>query len=884
MDIKDINNVFNDDLADLFNNAEEMEHLSIFKFLVILVLNLSHRLLEGEKDFQKRLNIIQELVKKFLPKISVEDLEEKLLRYLLPALKEFLNSLFDEVCQLLTTINLDQKSVRTLNILQSYLQMCVTTYEMLNYILDCALHNQEIVFCKIYSLPLNIIEMLFITFQHCKQSDKLYKVYFEDLKEIFSMFKGAQDVHIKLLKLLEKHVDYNVLTQEEIDLLKKVLEILSEIGSILVDMNIKALADNWKGFLALTQKLSEQLSRSDFDTVKPMQFLSTEICRNINNILKMEVKDQKGISQILKICNFFIRIILKLCETFWVNLAKICRNILEFLAQIYEYYPPFLRYKGYPEIITREINGTIFDVSNQIIKKLIHEPKFYEELTLMNVKAINTTRYLFLFTTILQNNSLICEEQKCIPCSSYYLIDVFLKVAKESYCEFFWKIQIPTSTNQPPMRSIYNENVINISNIIVSLDQSNYNKVEHILLQNILQDCIWSALLATDIWCLCLSKSSSNNVYETLLQMLVKTRQFLSNNFTIRPEKIFLENLLKRVYLNLPEEFKCTLLEKFPLASNLCVWKCLGLQNFPQTQFYVVESFLINLTEKMEDFKKGECNVDDYNFLCNSLEAISSLSIKNETNLKYLLSTIVRIWDFNVKLNNNLPKNALFEHFIDKLCQATNNFILNFSNQQLLSILLKVRYLLNSNFYNIKIRIGQILLSLSTRSFKLSMELKQITTVLSEIFSVLLQDKNPVIKQNILEVFIDFLNATPHEEIIHNAIKSNIELQNITSNFLQKEVNKSTSVNTDDYFKKQKDYKFEHVCPLGMSKCTQVEENNSRGKRKTEITNKDEIKVIMKRIKSDLELLHKVCGKENLCEENINDVTDILSKRVGFRI
>lgn len=100
-----------------------------------------------------------------------------------------------------------------------------------------------------------------------------------------------------------------------------------------------------------------------------------------------------------------------------------------------------------------------------------------------------------------------------------------------------------------------------------------------------------------------------------MLQLLVKSRQFLSNNFTIRPEKIFLENLLKRLYSYLPEEFKCSLLEKFPLPSNLHIWKCLGLQNFPQRQFYVVESLLINLTEKMENFKKVECSVDDFNFL-----------------------------------------------------------------------------------------------------------------------------------------------------------------------------------------------------------------------------------------------------------------------------
>lgn len=70
-------------------------------------------------------------------------------------------------------------------------------------------------------------------------------------------------------------------------------------------MNIKALADNWKGYLALTQKLSEHLNRSDFDIVKPMGFLTNEICRNINNVLKMVNKVFKnGVKEILMLVYF----------------------------------------------------------------------------------------------------------------------------------------------------------------------------------------------------------------------------------------------------------------------------------------------------------------------------------------------------------------------------------------------------------------------------------------------------------------------------------------------------------------------------------------------------------------------------------------------------
>lgn len=134
-------------------------------------------------------------------------------------------------------------------------------------------------------------------------SNNIYKNYFDSLNEILMIFKKAQDVHSKLLSLLENSLVYNMSRETEIISFSNgllfldviitifmnfvtVLDNLAEIGDVLSDMNVKSMADNWKSYMNLTQKYAYDLDKY-VNLDPPLLFCTTEIVKNLNNILEV---------------------------------------------------------------------------------------------------------------------------------------------------------------------------------------------------------------------------------------------------------------------------------------------------------------------------------------------------------------------------------------------------------------------------------------------------------------------------------------------------------------------------------------------------------------------------------------------------------------------
>lgn len=63
-----------------------------------------------------------------------------------------------------------------------------------------------------------------------------------------------------------------------------VLEILGDMGEILLGLNMKSLADNWIGYMTLVEK-QENILSSNFNIAKPINFLSKEICKNMQTVM-----------------------------------------------------------------------------------------------------------------------------------------------------------------------------------------------------------------------------------------------------------------------------------------------------------------------------------------------------------------------------------------------------------------------------------------------------------------------------------------------------------------------------------------------------------------------------------------------------------------------
>lgn len=122
------------------------------------------------------------------------------------------------------------------------------------------------------------------------------------MTELIPLFKIAQEVHGKILKLIESQINNSITEESEISLLKEskfinnvcikilvkyvlVLTILSKIGEALIDTNIKSLADNWKSYTMICKKFSEVLNEHFFDPRTALTFILNEIISNLNKIL-----------------------------------------------------------------------------------------------------------------------------------------------------------------------------------------------------------------------------------------------------------------------------------------------------------------------------------------------------------------------------------------------------------------------------------------------------------------------------------------------------------------------------------------------------------------------------------------------------------------------
>lgn len=103
--------------------------------------------------------------------------------------------------------------------------------------------------------------------------------------------------------------------------------------------------------------------------------------------------------------------------------------------------------------------------------------------------------------------------------------------------------------------------------------------------------------------------------YNTLNNLIQSTEPILTQTFVQRPEIASLRNLLKRLYILLPNNFKTDLIGKYVVNQNLFIWKVVGFKDFPQTEDYHIESVIIELSEKTEKFSARNSNLKDFVFV-----------------------------------------------------------------------------------------------------------------------------------------------------------------------------------------------------------------------------------------------------------------------------
>ncbi|KAK5649074.1 hypothetical protein RI129_003966 [Pyrocoelia pectoralis] len=613
---------------------------------------------------------------------------------------------------------------------------------------------------------------------------------------------------------------------------------------------------NWKGYIKIATKFSQILNEHSFSIKDPTLSLVNEVLKNLQ-LLNKDYNMQND-NSLLRLCNFYLKISLRLCELFDSNAEDHWPLIYKLLHTCYIYYPPFLRLKDYDKEIISNVNSFLFSQVDFLLGKLCLQPCFYQIIEKVQPVAPNTL--VFYALTFKVMSLLVVSHPEIVRFAKISAImSVFFTMLERGYCEF-WDIILVTSDKNG---CLYDDTVLHLANIICTLNEEEYNQVEDVLFQNIFVQCPWCSLLAVDIWHAVLRKENQQLNYDTICNIIEQSEFFLIDDQINQPQLVFLKNLLQRLFENLSPNYRSMLLGKYPLYNKLHIWKVFGFMCFPKNEFVSIAAQIIDVVHKTNGFISANCNLEDFKSLCNGLDTVSFVPDHSEIDTSHLVLSLFSLWKLILDLT---PIDSyLFNYILQKLIPATNNFLSHFNTTKLLYILNGLSQLLNSNL-SIKIVTTSLLCTLTRGLPNISLEQKQLFTPISEIFYKLITHKNPIINQNALIVFLQLSdNSQRNIIIIQGAIKGN-EVEKRISNFRNNKVDMGP-LNTTEYFQMQAKYKYVHVCYVSAndsrSACSEV--------------NSTELNNVVKRIKLDVELFHKLTNRTSEAEENLVKIMRILN-------
>ncbi|GJQ66381.1 hypothetical protein Trydic_g4409 [Trypoxylus dichotomus] len=333
--------------------------------------------LENESILLKKVQYMEHIVSNYLLTIVDINIDVQLLCTFMPQVKTVLEMIFEKLIETTYDANNEEVCTQTLKSLQEYLQMIMMLFDVLGEIFNFITAKNKIDYVNVISLPLNTVQMLYLTFLHCKESNNIYKAYFESLNEVLMVFKKAQDIHAKLLNLLDNCLIYNISCETEIVSLGSVLDTLAEIGDVLSGMNVKSMADNWKSYMNITQKYADNLSNC-LNLERPLIFCTNEIVKSMNNILELNMCDSRNITHTLKISNFILRVMMKLCDIFSKEIVTHMDIFWNFFINFYSIYFPAVKSKRFSENTIDLIRSLICNSLEDLLNKVVQFEGFYD--------------------------------------------------------------------------------------------------------------------------------------------------------------------------------------------------------------------------------------------------------------------------------------------------------------------------------------------------------------------------------------------------------------------------------------------------------------------------------------------------------------------------
>ncbi|XP_063905900.1 uncharacterized protein LOC135124621 [Zophobas morio] len=647
-----------------------------------------------------------------------------------------------------------------LEIIRSNFQVAIHLMDTLNVILQHVLKISSEVFNLVASVPVSMADVLFLTFDHCKRSQKIYTCYYKSVEEIVVLFRKSQEVYTKYLSFLDTHLTIDFFNETHVVAYKKIVDTILEISRTLSGVNMKSMADSWKGFIGFVQKTPNNGVLS-LNLSPAIQILTEEINNNLQLLTEGEVPDSVKFNQNFKVTGFLVKVVLKLFET-GLNLTDSYEDILIFWVMIFSWHDGFFRTNNFPEQIVDCVSA-IFHLSSESKTPSMKDSGFLK-FCVMHEKFPTSKQnfgFLILINLLMKELPQLMEhEQELVnEFKIIFLIRQVLNLTRSCYVEYYYDYD----------SDFYDEFIMNVA-VVILLFPNQFWEIEDILMECVVGEHIWTSLIVTDIWCLVLKYSTDKVCQLTLNTLIKKIGELGLGVFHETSAIIRLKVLVQRILTSLSNAGRHNEVAKYSPSDQLSVWKILTCRSVPLSYRYYVEFFMSDIFEKMDIIEKEDYTYSD---ILNLMEIVGIVSYTKfndlEINTTKLLPVVMHLWSFD--MHDVHSTNVFFKYFLSKLIRITVAVSGELTSDDLHLILAQLKVLLTGSIS--KILINDILHEVAKRNFNHLPDKHPLLSLIYEIFKILLNDKNIIIVQLALESFINMLNGDSSYEIAINKVSNN---------------------------------------------------------------------------------------------------------------
>ncbi|XP_048395365.1 FIGNL1-interacting regulator of recombination and mitosis isoform X3 [Stegostoma tigrinum] len=738
---------------------------------------------QNNESSNEQLRVLKILTGKFLPHISLFDIEPAFFSQILPKAMTLFDELAGKLSQQAGALSSQNTELQAA--LRNAIQTQIQLLEVLMNIVQHMCTLEAITLKSMHSLSLAVFHVLKNTFSHCKDSETLYSSHLHLVADLLQfLFKEAYSLQKGFMELLDRIVlESTGASGDDIACMVVVVHNVLKICSVISKMDHALHANTWKFLIKISVK-----HRALIETKLPHDELVTGLCEDIfysfNSCLQLA--EQIHQSTGMEFVDF---------------LSRSCHHLHHFYLQMYSKFPPSLYAPVLSDGLYDQIASILPVALDALVSQLLSFRPFVQTVLQVNPDfslELALPQCLLLINIIGKLSSQSCEIQS-LWCSGSQiseeeprlpLFHTLFHNFHRCYAELSLPVQLPGVMSKGQAQkniSLYEYICTNLCSFITSLPASLFRDLECALLDAILSPHMLTALLATDAWCFLARYGSAELCahHVCLIAQLVKSCS--GECYQLSHLSLLFRRMLCLMAANHQAAFIDTFSPKEP--SNLVLWRQVSIKALSADLQKLVTSDIIKTAVdqclKWQSGKHALGELEQVNVALGAMVAVCHAdgeALNSELQLS-VTEMLGQMW--SVLTVEQVMSHRCIQQTISLLLSFVSLLIRTVGPPLIAEVVLFLNSLLPLNPPD-HVRLAALDFLGSLGKIILPPDIQR--TVLPKLpclFSSLLEDKSWLILQHALQGFTMFAEGTCHEEVVPQSLESGASKCRVVS-FLNK--------------------------------------------------------------------------------------------------